>query len=91
MTLDDARNPILHLFAAPREEVVALFCDKRGLQSEYFPFPECFNVKFNMEGDGIFVFFYDTVVKHWHRLPREAVDIPYLEAPEVRLDEPLST
>ena len=31
------------------------------------------------------------VVWHWHRLPRELVDIPSLETPKVRLDGALST
>ncbi|KFW08974.1 hypothetical protein N326_05970, partial [Eurypyga helias] len=30
------------------------------------------------------------VVKHWHRLPREAVDAPSLEVFKARLDEALS-
>jgi len=30
------------------------------------------------------------VVKHWHRLPREAVDAPSLEAFKARLDGALS-
>ena len=30
------------------------------------------------------------VVKHWHRLPRQAVDAPSLEASKVRLDGALS-
>ena len=30
------------------------------------------------------------VVRHWHRLPREMVDAPSLEASEVRLDVALS-
>ncbi|KFP49885.1 hypothetical protein N323_07056, partial [Cathartes aura] len=30
------------------------------------------------------------VVKHWNRLPREAVDAPSLETFKVRLDEALS-
>jgi len=71
--------------------VVALFWDKMGLQSECLPFPGCFSVKFNIDGAGIFVFFYDKVVKHWHRLPRQALDAPYLETPKVRLDGALST
>ena len=48
-------------------------------------------MKFNIDGAGIFVFFYDKVVKHWHRLPRQALDAPYLETPKVRLDGALST
>ena len=31
------------------------------------------------------------VVRHWHTLPREVVDVPSLEAPKVRLDGALST
>ncbi|KFQ76862.1 hypothetical protein N337_06506, partial [Phoenicopterus ruber ruber] len=31
-------------------------------------------------------FFTMRVVKHWHRLPREVVDAPSLEAFQVRLD-----
>ncbi|KFW08126.1 hypothetical protein N326_05662, partial [Eurypyga helias] len=30
------------------------------------------------------------VVRHWHRLPREAVDAPSLEVFKARLDEALS-
>ena len=30
------------------------------------------------------------VVRHWHRLPRDMVDAPSLEASEVRLDVALS-
>ena len=30
------------------------------------------------------------VMKHWHRLPREVVDAPSLEAVRVRLDRALS-
>jgi len=30
------------------------------------------------------------VVKHWHRLPREVVDTPSLEAFQVRLNRALS-
>jgi len=30
-------------------------------------------------------------VRHWHRLPREAVGAPSLETPKVRLDGALST
>jgi len=30
------------------------------------------------------------VVRHWHRLPRDMVDAPSLEASEVRLDVTLS-
>ncbi|KFR11432.1 hypothetical protein N306_13406, partial [Opisthocomus hoazin] len=35
-------------------------------------------------------FFTMRVVKHWHRLPREAVDAPYLEVLKARLDGALS-
>ncbi|KFV89046.1 hypothetical protein N327_03720, partial [Fulmarus glacialis] len=35
-------------------------------------------------------FFTMRVVKHWHRLPREAVDAPSLETFKVRLDGALS-
>ncbi|KFQ95404.1 hypothetical protein Y956_16057, partial [Nipponia nippon] len=35
-------------------------------------------------------FFTMRVVKHWNRLPREAVDAPSLETFKVRLDRALS-
>ncbi|KFV20675.1 hypothetical protein N340_12414, partial [Tauraco erythrolophus] len=35
-------------------------------------------------------FFTLRVVKHWNRLPREAVDAPSLEVFKARLDETLS-
>ena len=35
-------------------------------------------------------FFALKVVRHWHRLPREAVDAPSLEVLKTRLDETLS-
>ncbi|KFV12590.1 hypothetical protein N339_10124, partial [Pterocles gutturalis] len=35
-------------------------------------------------------FFTVRVVRHWHRLPREAVDAPSLEVFKARLDEALS-
>jgi len=35
-------------------------------------------------------FFIVRVVRHWHRLPREAVDAPSLETLKVRLDGALS-
>ncbi|KFR03835.1 hypothetical protein Y956_13166, partial [Nipponia nippon] len=35
-------------------------------------------------------FFTMRVVKHWHRLPREAVDAPSLETFKARLDGALS-
>ncbi|KFP23116.1 hypothetical protein Z169_02306, partial [Egretta garzetta] len=35
-------------------------------------------------------FFTMRVVKHWHRLPREAVEAPSLEAFKARLDGALS-
>ena len=35
-------------------------------------------------------FFTQRVVRHWHRLPREAVDAPSLEVFKARLDEALS-
>jgi len=31
------------------------------------------------------------VVKHWHRLPREVVDVPSLETFKITLDRALST
>jgi len=34
-------------------------------------------------------FFTMRVVKHWHRLPREVVDAPFLEIFKVRLDRTL--
>ncbi|KFQ40951.1 hypothetical protein N332_14617, partial [Mesitornis unicolor] len=36
-------------------------------------------------------FFTVRVVRHWHRLPREAVDAPSLEAFKTRLDRALSS
>ncbi|KFQ47396.1 hypothetical protein N334_14040, partial [Pelecanus crispus] len=36
-------------------------------------------------------FFTMRVVKHWNRLPREAVEAPSLETFQVRLDGALST
>jgi len=30
------------------------------------------------------------VVRHWHRLPREVVDVPSLETPSISLDGVLS-
>ncbi|KFZ53015.1 hypothetical protein N321_01717, partial [Antrostomus carolinensis] len=35
-------------------------------------------------------FFTVRVVRHWHRLPKEVVDAPSLEAFKARLDEALS-
>ncbi|KFQ40639.1 hypothetical protein N332_01488, partial [Mesitornis unicolor] len=35
-------------------------------------------------------FFTMRVVRHWHRLPREAVDAPSLEVFKARLDRALS-
>ncbi|KFQ34942.1 hypothetical protein N332_02690, partial [Mesitornis unicolor] len=35
-------------------------------------------------------FFTVKVVRHWHRLPKEAVDAPSLEAFKARLDRALS-
>ncbi|KFZ57727.1 hypothetical protein N321_07628, partial [Antrostomus carolinensis] len=36
-------------------------------------------------------FFTQRVVRHWHRLPREAVDAPSLEAFKARLDGALGS
>ena len=36
-------------------------------------------------------FFTQRVVRHWHRLPREAVDAPSLEVLKARLDGALSS
>jgi len=36
-------------------------------------------------------FFTISVVRHWHRLPREVVDAPSMETFKVRLDGALST
>ncbi|KFO79077.1 hypothetical protein N303_04568, partial [Cuculus canorus] len=36
-------------------------------------------------------FFTMSVVRHWHRLPREAVDAPSLEVFKARLDGALSS
>ncbi|KFR00961.1 hypothetical protein N306_04817, partial [Opisthocomus hoazin] len=36
------------------------------------------------------IFFTVRVVRHWHRLPREAVDAPSLEVFKARLDGALS-
>ena len=38
----------------------------------------------------LFVCFTVRVVRHWHRLPREAVGAPSLETLKVRLDRTLS-
>ncbi|KFP82530.1 hypothetical protein N310_03273, partial [Acanthisitta chloris] len=35
-------------------------------------------------------FFTVRIVRHWNRLPREAVDVPSLEAFKIRLDGALS-
>ena len=37
------------------------------------------------------VFFMIRVVRHWHRLPRDVVDVPSLGTPKVRWDGDLST
>ena len=31
------------------------------------------------------------IVKHWYRLPREVVDVPFMETFKLRLDRALST
>ena len=36
-------------------------------------------------------FFTQSVVRHWHRMPREVVDVPPLEAHNARLDGTLSS
>ena len=36
-------------------------------------------------------FFTQRAVRHWHRLPREAVDVPSLEAFKARLDRVLDS
>ncbi|KFZ55041.1 hypothetical protein N321_02862, partial [Antrostomus carolinensis] len=36
-------------------------------------------------------FFTQRLVRHWHRLPREAVDAPSLEAFKARMDGALSS
>jgi len=37
------------------------------------------------------LFFTIRVLRQWHRLPREVVDAPSMQNPEVRLDGALST
>jgi len=34
-------------------------------------------------------FFTERVMKHWHRLPREVVNVPSLEVFKIRLDDTL--
>ena len=36
-------------------------------------------------------FFTERIVRQWHRLPRETVDAPFLEAFKVRLDGALDS
>jgi len=42
-------------------------------------------------GRKVFSFFKTRIGKHWHRIPRDVVDAPFLETLKVRLDQALGT